>query len=51
MRPHPLDFADFGGLSNASHVYDIRLCQRCTLILIHFQASLGSLRNRVAIMP
>lgn len=51
MRPHPLDFSDFGGLSNASDVYDIRLCQGCNLIAIHFQSSVGSLRNRVAIMP
>jgi hypothetical protein len=51
MRTHPLDFADFGGMSNPSYVYDIRLCQRCTLIPISFQASLDSLRNRVAIMP
>jgi hypothetical protein len=51
MRPHPLDFSDFGGISNPSHVYDICLCQRCTWIPIRFQASLGSLRNRLAIMP
>jgi hypothetical protein len=48
MRPHPLDFDDFGGISNPSHGCDIRLYQRCTLIPIHFQALL---RNRVVIMP